>query len=225
MTKIESRQGRIETLPPGNKWEFSDRNKWLKPRIYHQEYQDLSQASEAVQHLARGVQEKFIQDRWYFTTVMGSDCSFAIVFCNPLRLATTQQCLSSDFLKPEALIEHSVLGKNIWLLPTEPINELLKGTNLYAYNSHGAYNNFELEGQKGLFARKPKTLIYYQSGIAFVHANLHTLQDELSIVKQNIEELKREFKTKVQPLQAHREYMRTLRTPNPRRLFDDTPQI
>lgn len=218
--RVELGQGRVETLPPGNRWEFSDRNRWLTPRIYPQEYRDLSQTSDAVQRLVRGVQERFIQDGWDFTSVMGSGRSFAIVFANPLRFATTPQCPLPDFLRPEAMVQKPwLVGENTWQLPTEPVNELLEGTNLYAYNSHGAYNHYELEGQEGLFVKKPKTLRYYQSGIAYVHANLHTVQDEIWRAEDDIEELRQEFEAKIQPLQAHRERMSGIQTPNPARFF------
>lgn len=220
MARVELGQGKTEMLPPGNRWNFSPRNRWLNPQIYQQEYRDLSHTSEAVQRLVRGVQEQFIQDGWSFTSVMGSDRGFAIVFADPNRLTTTQVCPPPDFLKPEATVKDPrLVGKNTWQLPTKPVNTLLEGTNLYAYNSHGAYNHFELEGQEGLLVKKPKTLTYYQSGIAYVHTNLYNVQDEIWIADGDIEELRQEFESKAQPLQVHRERMLAIQSTSPQILF------
>jgi len=219
MAGFELGQRGTEMLPPGNRWDFSPRNRWLNPQMYQQEYRDLSQTSEAVQRLVRGVQKQFVQEGWNFTSVMGSDTGFAIVFADPLRLTTTRECPTPDFLKPEAMIKTRLVGENIWQLPTDPVNTLLEGTNLYAYNTHGAYNHFKLDGQEGLLVKKPKTLAYYQSGIAYVHANLHNLQDEIMMAEEDIEELRQKFEAKVQPLQACRERMLAIQTPSPQTLF------
>lgn len=227
MARVESDYGKVEILPPGNKWEFSERNKPLKPSTYKNECRDLSKASETIQRLVTGVKEAYVQKDWNFTSIIGSDNGFAIIFINPSKVITSQNCPpSTDFLKPEALIEaqkevpYSLAFEENWrTLSTKPINELLNGTNLHAYNTNGAYNEFELETQKGLFIRKTKTLIYYQSGVAYVHANLQTIEEAVEDIDYNIWSTVEEFKEKIQPLKEERKKRQSLKTSNPKKLF------
>lgn len=227
MARVELDQGKVEILPPGNRWEFSERNKSLKPSTYKNECRDFNQASETIQRLVTGVKEAYVQKDWSFASIIGSDHGFAIIFTNPSRPITSQNCPpSTDFLKPEAQIEaqkevpYSLSFQGNWkTLSTKPINELLAGTNLYAYNASGAYNEFELDVQKGLFIRKPKTLIYYQSGVAYIHANLYAIEEAVKDIDYRIYMTIEEFKEKIQPLKEDRKRIQSFKTSSPKKLF------
>lgn len=203
----------------GNEWVFSERNKWLNPRVYKQEFQDLSQTTETVQRLVYKTLTTYIQEGWNFASVLGSDSGFAIVFTNPLKTAVLQQCPSPDFLRPEVSGIHP--QANIWMLKTEPINEVLMvGANLYAYNARGSYNHFEFEGQTGLFIKRPRIFTFYQSGVGAIIANLYPLGSIIGRVEAEIEKEAQTFNSKLQPLQEQRSYLLAMKSSNPQPLFN-----
>ena len=101
------------------------------------------------------------------------------------------------------------------------MNDLLRGTNLYAYNSYGAYNHFHLERQEGIFSKTLRALTYYQSGVAYISASLSSIRDKIWTTDAEIEVLTKEFEERMRPLQTRRERMLTMQTDNPQSFFGD----
>lgn len=264
MAGVELRHATPETLPSGNSWEFSERNKEFKPLTYQQEYRDLSQASGILQRLVRGIQERYVQDGWNFAAAIGgygnpilfkkedgsyvssraADATFAIIFVNPDRTRSSRQCPPPDFLKPEMIVPdpYKFNKENEWRLLTDRVNELLRGTNLYAEDCFGAFNEFDVLSRGGWFVKKPRLETYYQTGVAAVRADLDSIQKLVTYDNRNIlaqkrhfrielrerrqkfqkelQESKQEFQEWMERLEDMKQRKLALQTPTPQSLFD-----
>lgn len=209
-------------LPLGNAWKLSIGKISSMRGGGEREIEKLDESSEAIQRLVIGVQENFINEGWDFASVVGNNGGLAIVFTNPLRLITARQCPPPDFLKPEALkalAEPTVEGWNLWRLPIRSINDFLKGTNLYAYNARGAYNELELEKRSRWPVRKSTELKYYQSGVAYVAINLHSILSETSIIEDGEYWAKERFQKEMKELSIRRAKISALQTSSPEKFF------
>ena len=213
--RAETRQNHPPQLFSGNTWEFTPQNQWLTPSIYHSEYRDLSQTPQAAQRLVNGLIQTYVDNDWQFASLMGSDSGFAVVFVNPKKKELTKVCPHPTFLKPKISTHEQLMAwDNMFVLPTEPINELLVGTNLFAYNCFAAYNQIAVSEKRGMF-KNPTMEQYYQSGVAYILANLHTVDEEMVIAQQGIKRIWKEYQDKVKPFQDIQEQMQRLRSTDP----------
>lgn len=225
--QIIERLRKPEVLPPGNQWEFSSRNWNLHPTEKQREVKEIG---KDLQEIITGLQSHFVADGWHFTSVVEHDEGMlSLVFVNPLRTATTGESPASpDFLKPEFWGESWILG---WVLPHEPINELLKGTNLCCFEAPCWYNEILHKEQRGVFVKKPKITRLFQTGVAVIRVSTISIDEETAQenwkIDWKIERLTRSIEsnqTRLSLLQASRDRLLALKVDNPRKIFSASPK-
>lgn len=204
-----------EVLPAGNEWEFSDRNRDRElrpdPGI------EITQPTGILQELAQHVQERFIVKGWKFAVFIQDLLSDQIrgphliaVFTHPSRVALVAKRTDDidQFIQPEEFKAYSSTDSDKFfgpILPAiDPINQILKGTNLVVYGIGARYNEISVKNQ-----------VFRQTGVGCFDITLETSQEKLSDIDEQIEE---EMKV-LRPLQEGRAALLALQFLNPVPLF------
>ncbi len=212
-----------EKLPEGNVWEYSDRNVLIKPALYGENiHTDLSEVSEKAQLLVARITSEFIrtEDGWTFTAVAGRKDSVGIIYSNYKHSELTRDGrFPFDCLRPGSIDEDASLAGYAKALRLEPINDVLKGTNLWAYNAFSQINEIRALIRTGVVFPRNEFATFYQTGIAVVLTNMRPIEGMISEENFEIEQIKREADKKLLPHYTKLVNLKLAQVSNPAKLF------
>ncbi len=204
-----------EVLPAGNEWEFSKRNHNLELRP-GRGMKEITNPGYPLGEVVQYVRTRFIRDEWQFAALVqvrnlriDGHPHLVAIFTHPSRTESLQamEVDIGQFIKPEAVATSKNSDREYFFetFPTtDPINQILKGTNRLARNIVAGYNGVSVEGRG-----------FWQPGVGFFDIDLWKFDRIIASTDQSIEALM----VKVRPLQAEREALLALQSPNPRNLF------
>lgn len=202
-----------EVRPRGNEWKFSTRNGSgdLQPGLGKRE---ITQPTGLLQEVVQHVQERFIREEWQLAALVqdvrnmeGRGPQLIAIFTHPSRTRLLEDWKPDlkRFIKPE-LGHTDDSGFLFWsrFEINDPINQILKGTNLYANGILASYNIISVGQEEG----------FWQTGVGCFEMSFRTSAREISDVDEQIK-----FHGESLPLQERKEALLALQVPKPKRLF------
>ena len=210
-----------EILPPGNVWEFSERNyaERLQPGPGKVE---IAEPQGRLLEVVHYIQAVFIKPEWRFTSLiqdLGSEDMISTphliaIFTHPARTVLVESLedvslfVNCEGIKPKNKIRYELDER---FSEQDLLNlEVFKDTNCHAQGYWTSFNGIFVDegfgmGQKGVI---PGKSLVVQTGVGFFDLELLTSEERIARLSEELDNL-----------QMSRQAMEVLQSPNPVPLF------